>query len=384
MIKRKVELKGRRMKLINCVIPRTRWQREETERIPIPLEAKIENKIEELKQRDIIEPVVGSSKWVSPVVPVLKENGKLSKDAEKSPIQLKDNHICQIVDFARPRAVSLKEIIESSMNDQEILNVKEGKTSNKVWWPRCDKSAENIVKACKGCTLVSTPCSPNPMKRRELPTGPWIDIAIDLMGPLSSGDHLFVVVDYYSRYKEVKICRKITSTEIVEKLKEIFSRLGNPTSITADNGRQFISEEFKSFLTERNITLFNTVPYWPQQNGKVERQNRDILKRLKISIAENKDWKESLLDYLTMYNSTPHSVTGRTTSELFFSRRFRDKLPMINDAMERISQDTEIKDRDQERKEKGKENGDRKRKAEDCDLTLGDKVYIKNMNKEIS
>ncbi|GBP88986.1 Uncharacterized protein K02A2.6 [Eumeta japonica] len=187
----------------------------------------------------------------------------------------------------------------------------------KVWWPRCDKSAENIVKACKGCTLVSTPCSPNPMKRRELPAGPWIDIAIDLMGPLPNGDHLFVVVDYYSRYKEVKICRKITSTEIVEKLKEIFSRLGNPTSITADNGRQFISEEFKSFLTERNITLFNTVPYWPQQNGEVERQNRDILKRLKISTAENKDWKESLLDYLTMYNSTPHSVTGRTPSELF-------------------------------------------------------------------
>ncbi|GBP14683.1 hypothetical protein EVAR_91828_1 [Eumeta japonica] len=26
---------------------------------------------------------------------------RLSKDAEKSPIQLKDNHICQIVDFAR-------------------------------------------------------------------------------------------------------------------------------------------------------------------------------------------------------------------------------------------------------------------------------------------
>ncbi|GBP83470.1 Retrovirus-related Pol polyprotein from transposon 297 [Eumeta japonica] len=116
---------------------------------------------------------------------------------QKNPIQLKDNHICQIVDFARPRAVSLKEIIESSMNDQEILNVKEdaaheghpgivsmkARLRTKVWWPRCDKSAENIVKACKGCTLVCAPCSPTPMKRRELPAGPWIDIAIDLMGP---------------------------------------------------------------------------------------------------------------------------------------------------------------------------------------------------------
>lgn len=55
---------------------------------------------------------------------------------------------------------------------------------------------------------------------------------------------------------------------------------------------------------------------------------------------------------------------------------------MISNSMERISQDTEVKDRDQERKEKGKENGDRKRKAEECDLAPGDKVYIRNMNKE--
>lgn len=83
-----------------------------------------------------------------------------------------------------------------------------------------------------------------------------------------------------------------------------------------------------------------------------------------------------------MYNSTPHSVTGRTPSELFYNRKFRDKLPMVSDTIERVSQDTEVKDRDQERKEKGKDNGDRKRKAKESDLVLGDKVYVKNMNKE--
>ncbi|CAH1994741.1 unnamed protein product [Acanthoscelides obtectus] len=83
-----------------------------------------------------------------------------------------------------------------------------------------------------------------------------------------------------------------------------------------------------------------------------------------------------------MYNSTPHSVTGRTPSELFFKRKFRDKLPMVNDTMERTVQDTEVKDRDQERKQIGKEKGDMKRKAEECDLIPGDKVYIKNVNKE--
>lgn len=117
----------------------------------------------------------------------------------------------------------------------------------KVWWPKCDRDTESLCKGCKGCTLVSAPNPPNPLKPRELPIEPWVDVAIDLMGPLPSNDYIFVIVDYYSRYKDVKICRSITSTDIIGHLKEIFSRYGNPVSITADNGKQFTSAEFKAF-----------------------------------------------------------------------------------------------------------------------------------------
>lgn len=353
-----------------------------------------------------------------------------------------ESHIHQIVEYTRPVAVSMEEIVRYSSEDPEIQKVKEGVFHNKwdeevklykifqnefcfyegvllrgsriviptklrdrvlkaaheghpgivamkgrlrtkVWWPKSDRDAEYLVKSCKGCTLVSAPNPPNPMKRRELPEAPWMDIAVDLMGPLPSGDYLFVVVDYFSRYKEVKICRRITSIEIVAMLKEIFSRLGYPSTITADNGKQFVSADFKLFCRERNITIFNTVPYWPQQNGEVERQNRDILKRLKISQAEKRDWKESLQEYLIMCNSTPHSVTGKTPSELFFKRKFRDKIPMISDAVSGPSfEHFEVKDRDKEWKEKGKICADRKRKAKDCELEPGDKVYVKNMCKD--
>lgn len=43
----------------------------------------------------------------------------------------------------------------------------------------------------------------------------------------------------------------------------------------------------------------------PQMNGEVERQNRDVLKRLRISQLEKKEWKDDLLEYLIMYNATP-------------------------------------------------------------------------------
>lgn len=352
-----------------------------------------------------------------------------------------DHFIHQIVEHTRPVAVSLKEIIECSLGDTEIQKVKEGVYNNKwdedvklykifqselcfyegillrgtriviptklrarvldaaheghpgivamkarlrtkVWWPKYDRDAEKRVKSCTGCTLVSAPNPPNPLKRRELPLEPWVDIAIDLMGPLPSGHYLLVVIDYFSRYKEIVACRQIISSDIISHLSEIFCRVGNPASITADNGKQFCSEEFKTFCARRNITLFNTIPYWPQQNGEVERQNRDILKRLKIAQIENKDWRVSLRDYMTMYSSTPHSVTGKTPGELFFNRKFRDKIPMISDVEQQSSQVIEVKERDQEMKERGKIYTDRKRKAKEHDLEPGDKVYVKNMSKE--
>lgn len=141
-----------------------------------------------------------------------------------------------------------------------------------------------------------------------------------------------------------------------------------------------MSEEFKNYCDLCNIKIFNTVPYWPQQNGEVERQNWDILKRLKISQIEKKDLKECVWEYLMMYNSTPHTVTGKTPSELFFKRPNRDKIPTINDK-EHDMEDTEVRDKDKIMKLKGKEYADRKRKAEDLTLLEGDKVYVKEMEK---
>ncbi|CAK1601387.1 unnamed protein product [Parnassius mnemosyne] len=129
----------------------------------------------------------------------------------------------------------------------------------------------------------------------RVPAAPWIDVTIDLMEPLPSNEYLLVVVDYYSRYKEVNNYKNITSLQIIKMVKEMFSRLGYPISITADNGKQFVSEEFRSFCKECNIKLFSTVLYWPQMIGEVERQNRDILKRLRINQIERKDLKEMLM-----------------------------------------------------------------------------------------
>ena len=71
---------------------------------------------------------------------------------------------------------------------------------SKVWWPKIDSDAKWVCKSCHGCQVVGKFQVPEPMKRVKPPTGPWQDIAIDLMGPLHTGESLLVVVDYYSRF----------------------------------------------------------------------------------------------------------------------------------------------------------------------------------------
>ncbi|KXJ77544.1 hypothetical protein RP20_CCG007238 [Aedes albopictus] len=249
---------------------------------------------------------------------------------------------------------------------------------DRVWWPGMDNDAVVRVKSCEGCRLVGLPSRPEPMSRRPLPIGPWIDTAIDFLGPLPCGSYLLVIIDYYSRYKEVEIMSKITAKDTISRLDRIFTRLGYPRTITLDNAKQFVSTELETYSKLHGITLNHSTPYWPQENGLVERQNRSLIKRLQISAALGRDWKQDLHDYLVMYYTTPHSTTGKTPSELMYGHTIRSKLPTIED-VETAPQLTDFRDRDQRLKEKGKMAEDTRRRARRSSIGSGDTVLMRNL-----
>lgn len=172
---------------------------------------------------------------------------------------------------------------------------------DRVWWPGMVTEVTNRVVNCEGCRLVSLPNKPEPLSRRPLPCIPWVDVALDFLGPMPSGVYLLVVIDYYSRYKEVEVMHKITAKDTVARLTGIFTRLGYPMTITLDNAKQFVGTELEEYSRRHGIHLNHSTPYWPQENELVERQNRSLLKRLQISNALGRDWRQDLQDYLVMY-----------------------------------------------------------------------------------
>ena len=238
-----------------------------------------------------------------------------------------------------------------------------------------DREVEQRCKVCHGCQIVSGKPCPEPMKRTVLPEGPWQDVAADLLGPLPGGEYLLVVVDYYSRYFEIEILKSVLSRDIVDSLDRIFARHGIPVSMKTDNGPQFISSEFKNYMTTNGVQHVTSTPLWPQGNGEVQRQNRTLLKSIRIAYAAGKDWKKELNKLLMAYRSTPHTTTGVSPSKLLFGSEIRTKVPCLEQVAGR---NDDVVEKDTLMKRKGKVYADRKRRATDKEIETGDVVLVRN------
>ena len=170
----------------------------------------------------------------------------------------------------------------------------------KVWWLGMDKRMEQVVRACQPCQLVGPRAKSEPGRSTGLLEGPWKETSIDLLA-VSSGEHLLVAVDYYSRWMEAILLKKTDTHHVVKSVEAIFRTHGLPESLRSDNGPQFASEQFETFLKYLGIQHKKGVPYWPQSNGEVECCNETLLKMVRIARLEGRDWRKAVQDFLFQY-----------------------------------------------------------------------------------
>ena len=277
-------------------------------------------------------------------------------------------------------------VIPTSMRQRVLSAAHEGhqgitktkqRLRGKVWWPKIDNDAEHVCRKCYACQIVGGPSPPEPLRRRVLPDHPWQATAIDLMGPFPSGESVLVYVDYFSRFFETFILKNTGTTKIIQCLEETFARYGIPETLRSDNGPQFCSAEFESFLEENGIVHETSTPFWPQANGEVERQNKTLLKAIRAAHAEGKDWRKELPKFLVAYRNTPHTVTGVAPNKLVFKYPIKTKIPSLADREDEDREEKDIRVRDWMHKKREKEYADRSRNAKNSSIQVGDQVLVK-------
>jgi len=198
-----------------------------------------------------------------------------------------------------------------------------------VYWPGIDADIERVAKSCAECAKHAHAPPKSKDHHWEYPKGPWERVHIDYAGPVA-GVMLLIIVDAYSKWLEVKTTYSTTTTATITILDELFSRYGVPVTIVSDNGRQFVSAEFKSFLQTSGIKYHKlTAPYHPSTNGQAERYVQTVKNALNGMSTTQGSVQHNLNQFLQQYRKAPHAATGQPPAQLFLGRNIRTRLDLV-------------------------------------------------------
>ena len=198
-----------------------------------------------------------------------------------------------------------------------------------------DRDAERKCRECHSCQVVTQHYSLASVKPTKMPDKSWQDLALDLLGPMPTGEHVVVPTNYFSRWIEVDIVRSTLSKEIIKCLDAQFTRHGILWSLRTDNAPNFVSSEMESY--PKYMASYLQVNNTFMADG--QRRSRKT-ESLVTESYENTPRGEERLDielnkYLLAYRSTP--------SQLLHNRGLSCKLPDLVELEEedKPHQDTE-------------------------------------------
>lgn len=204
---------------------------------------------------------------------------------------------------------------------------------NYVYWPNIDKDIEKKAHSCNGCHQTRKMPTSAQLHPWEWPSKPWQRLHIDFAGPFLNKMFL-IVVDAHSKWPEVIPMATATTLTTIEALRPIFARFGVPQQIVSDNGSQFTSSDFSSFLSENGVRHIRIAPFHPSSNGLAERFVQSFKQAMKSAKATEKTINKQLSAFLLAYRNSNHSTTAASPATLLLGKQLRTRLDLVRPSTE--------------------------------------------------
>ncbi|GFW02167.1 retrovirus-related Pol polyprotein from transposon 17.6 [Trichonephila clavipes] len=117
-----------------------------------------------------------------------------------------------------------------------------------------------------------------PISKESIPLSTY---HVDFIGPLPSTNksyqHIFTVVDAFTKFTWLYPVKTVSAESALEKLKQQQKTFGNSIRIISDRGSTFTSKLFNDYCDEENIQHLQIATGVPRGNGQVERIHRTLI-----------------------------------------------------------------------------------------------------------
>jgi hypothetical protein len=100
-------------------------------------------------------------------------------------------------------------------------------------------------------------------------------------------------------------------------------RFGSPSELVTDNGSQFVNQIFHHISTHVGFSHFTSIPYSKEENGLVERANKEINRHIRNIMFDNviqASWSDHLDLTANLLNSMVKEPLGKSPHMLVFGR----------------------------------------------------------------
>jgi hypothetical protein len=133
---------------------------------------------------------------------------------------------------------------------------------------------------------------------------------------------IIVIIDCFSRWVELYPAQDYSAKSAAMALLQFVGRFGVPEVIHSDKGTQYINELIQQFTRLiGGIQSFNISSYSHEENGLVERANKEVLRHLRALIVDKKtlsDWSIDLPIVQRILNASINESIGTSAASILF------------------------------------------------------------------
>jgi hypothetical protein len=154
--------------------------------------------------------------------------------------------------------------------------------------------------------------------------GVFENIAIDALSLQETKNgykHLLTIIDTATRYTVLKPLKDLTAKAAAQAMIEYMSVYGIPQKIQSDNSSQFM-KEFVEMVDILRAENYKIQPYSHEENGMVERANKEIRRHLKALTYENRtrsEWDTEYMKVQAILNEKESEATGLKPNAIVFA-----------------------------------------------------------------